>query len=98
MAFLNNLGKKIGSAAEATASKAKELAEVKKFNSKIGDQEKQINRLYTEIGKKIFEQDKENPQSPVVELCAEILSSQAAIQELRQKIEEVKGSNCQEEQ
>jgi uncharacterized protein YpuA (DUF1002 family) len=97
MAFLNNLGKKIGSAAEATASKAKEVAEVKKLNSKIGDEEKQIAKLYTEIGEKIFEQDKGNPQSPVAELCAMILSSQANIKELKQKIAEVKSLKDQEE-
>ena len=88
MAFLNNLGKKIGSAAEATTSKAKEVAEVRKLNSKINDEEKQIARFYSEIGKRIFEQEKENPQSPVADLCEKILASQANIEQLNQMIEE----------
>ena len=92
MAFLNNLGKKIGSAAEATASKAKEVAEVKRLNFKINDEEKQIARLYSEIGKRIFEQDKGNPQSPVADLCDKILASQANIEQLKVMIEEMKNS------
>jgi peptidoglycan hydrolase CwlO-like protein len=92
MAFLNNLGKKIGSAAEATTSKAKEVAEVRKLNSKINDEEKQIARLYSEIGKRVFEQDKGNPQSPVADLCGQILSAQANIEQLKQMIEEAKNS------
>lgn len=91
MAFLNNLGKKIGSAAEATASKAKEVAEVTKLNAKISDEEKQIEKFYTEIGKIIYQQDKENPQSPVADLCAKILLAQENIQQLRQRVEEIKG-------
>ncbi|HZX47549.1 MAG TPA: hypothetical protein VFF83_09775 [Clostridia bacterium] len=92
MAFLNNLGKKIGSAAEATTSKAKEMAEVRKLNSKISDEEKQIARIYSEIGKRIFEQDKRNPRSPVADLCGQIISAQERIEQLKQMIEEVKNS------
>ena len=97
MAFLNNLGKKIGSAAEATAGKAKEVAEVTKLKSKINDEEKQIEKLYTEIGKTIFEQDKDNPESSVAELCSKILSSQENIMELKQRVEEVKNPKEQTE-
>lgn len=98
MAFLNKLGKKIGSAAEATASKAKEMAEITKLNSRRSAEEKQIEKLYTEIGKIIFEQDKENPASPVAELCAKISLSQKNIQGLKQKIEEAKSSKDQEQE
>ena len=97
MAFLNNLGKKIGSAAEATAGKAKEVAEVTKLKSKINDEEKQIEKLYTEIGKTIFEQYNYNPDSSVAELCSKILSSQENIKELKQRIEEAKNPKEQTE-
>ncbi|SET11213.1 hypothetical protein SAMN05660297_01445 [Natronincola peptidivorans] len=96
MTFFNNLGKKIGSAAEATANKAKEVAEVTKLNAKITEEEKQIEKLYTEIGKAIFKSDKENPESPVAELCDKVLSAQRNIQQLKEKIEEIKVSKEKE--
>jgi len=92
MAFFNDIGKKIGSAAGATAAKAKDLAEVTKLNSQISDQEKQIDKLYLEIGKQIFELEKENPESPVNELCGKIIAAQKTIAEIKQKIEEIKNS------
>ncbi|MGE4283394.1 MAG: hypothetical protein AB7G87_06680 [Clostridia bacterium] len=98
MAFFNDLGKKLGTAAEATASKAKEIAEVTKLNSQISSEEKQIEKIYTEIGKLIFEQDKENEQSPAAELCAKILAAQKNIEQLKQKIEEAKGMKEAEEE
>ncbi|NLT94923.1 MAG: hypothetical protein GXW85_05210 [Clostridia bacterium] len=90
MAFINKIGQKIGSAAGATAAKAKDLAEVTKLNSQVSDQEKQIQKLYAEIGEKIFAMDKENPESPVRDLCDQILEAQHNIAELKQKIEAIK--------
>ena len=90
MAFINNLGKKIGSAAGATKAKAKDLAETTKLNSQISDQEKQIQKLYSEIGEKIFELDKENPESPVRDLCDKVLAAQQTIVELKEKIDAIK--------
>ncbi|MGI6224927.1 MAG: hypothetical protein ACOYJ1_01600 [Peptococcales bacterium] len=97
MAFFKDIGKKIGSAAGATATKAKDLAEITKLNSKISDQEKQIEKLYKEIGEKIFELDKANPESPVNELCAKVISAQQTITELKLKIEEIKNTKDAEE-
>lgn len=97
MAFLNNIGKKIGSAAGATKAKAMDLAETTKLNSQISDQEKQIEKLYLEIGIKVFELDKENPESPVSELCGKIKEGQGTIAELKQKIDEIKNAKDKEE-
>jgi chromosome segregation ATPase len=90
MAFINNLGKKLGSAAGATAAKAKDLAETTKLNSQISDQEKQIQKLYAEIGEKIFELEKENTESPVRDLCDKISAAQQNIEQLKQKIDAIK--------
>ncbi len=64
MAFFNDLGKKIGTAAQGAAEKAKELAEIAKLNSEISSLEKSITLSYTEIGKTYFESQKNDPQSP----------------------------------
>jgi uncharacterized protein Yka (UPF0111/DUF47 family) len=98
MAFFNEIGKKIGSAAGATASKAKELAEVTKLNSQISDQEKQIDKLYIEIGKQIYELDKDNAESPVKELCEKITEAQQTIATLKEKISDIKNAKEQEEE
>lgn len=90
MAFLKNLGEKIGSAAGSAAAKAKEMAEISKLNSAIGTEEKHINQAYLEIGKQIFEQERDNLESPVAELCNKILASQHTIDELREKIAALK--------
>jgi uncharacterized small protein (DUF1192 family) len=90
MAFFNDLGKKIGTAAGAAADKAKEVAEVTKLNSRISSEEKQIEKLYTEIGKAIFELQKDDSASPVAELCTKITTLQKNIEELKQQIEDVK--------
>jgi ribosomal protein L40E len=98
MAFLNKIGKKIGNVAGSAADKAKDLAEITKLNSAISSEEKQIQQNYLEIGKLIFEHDKDNPNSPAAELCRKILASQQKIEELRQKITEIKEDKEDEEQ
>lgn len=90
MAFLNDLGKKIGNVAGSAADKAKELAEITKLNSTISSEEKQIQQYYQEIGQLIFEQDKENPESPVAELCKKILVSQNTVEDLKLKVTDIK--------
>jgi len=97
MAFFNDIGKKIGSAAGATAAKAKDLAETTKLNSQVSDQEKQIEKLYTEIGKKVFELDRDNLESPVSELCGKVIAGQLTIAGLKQKIDDIKNAKEPEE-
>lgn len=92
MDFLEKLGKKVGEAAGSATEKAKDFAETTKLNSAISSEEKQINQYFLEMGKIIFEQDKENPDSPVAELCAKILTAQKTIDDLKQKITEIKNS------
>lgn len=95
MAFLENLGKKIGSVAETAADKANEFAETAKLNSSISSEQKQIDALFIEIGKLIFEREKDDPNSLVADQCRKILMSQNNIAELQGKIERIKGGNGQ---
>ena len=90
MAFLDELGKKLGSAANATASKAKELAEIGKLNADIGSEERKIEKAYTEIGKIVFAQAKENPPAEIAQWVQKIQESMAQIAENQQKIREIK--------
>lgn len=90
MDFFSDLGKKLGDAAEATVSKANELVEVTKLNAQIASEEKQINKLYAEIGKIVFEHDKEDPNEAISDQCSQIIVAQENIENLKRKIEEAK--------
>lgn len=93
MAFLDKIGKKIGDVAGSATDMAKDFAETTKLNSEISAEEKQINQWFVEIGKFIFESEKENPDSIVAELIGKIKLSQQSIEELKRKIEEIKTDN-----
>ncbi|MDD2190743.1 MAG: hypothetical protein PHV71_01925 [Eubacteriales bacterium] len=93
MAFFENLSKKVGSVAESAADKASDFAETTKLNSGISSEKKQIEALFVEIGKQIFENEKDNPDSPFAEIISKILSSQSTIAELQSKIDLIKSGN-----
>jgi hypothetical protein len=62
--FLRIWCKKIGSATDSAAEKSRG-SEMSKLKSQIGTEEKQIEKIYYEIGKIPFETDKDDPDSPV---------------------------------
>ena len=90
MAFFDKIGKKIGDVAGTAADKAKDLAETTKLNAAISSEEKQIDQYYLEIGKVMYEREKDNPDSPVAEQIKKILTSQQSIAEFKNKIAEIK--------
>lgn len=90
MGFLKDLGGKLQDVTETAADKAKDFAEITKLNNTISAEEKQIKEYYLEIGQLIFEQFKDKPDSPVAAYCNKILASQQKIEELKQKISEIK--------
>jgi hypothetical protein len=92
MAFFDELKSKVETAANATADKAKEVAEVAKLKSEIVSQEHAITASYLEIGKALYEQEKDKPDSPVADACASIATAQAAIEDLKARIEALKAN------
>ena len=77
---LNEIGK-IGSL--GAMLKAVGLAEVTKLNSQISIRNRY--KFYIEIGKQIYELDKDNAESPVKELCEKITEAQQTIATLKEK-------------
>ena len=55
MGFFDNLGKKASSVYDATAEKTSKLAKEAKLRMKINENKSDINDLYKEIGKKVYE-------------------------------------------
>ena len=92
MAFLENLGKKVGEAAQAAAKKSGELVEITKLNVNIGSEEDKIQKLYTQVGKSIFEKYTATGAADpdVQENCEAIKVHEQNIKTLKEKIMEVK--------
>jgi predicted nucleic acid-binding Zn ribbon protein len=90
MAFLENLGK----AAQAAAKKSGELVEVTKLNVNINSEEDKIQKLYTQIGKSVFERYSATGEvsDEIRETCEAITVHEQNIKGLRDKIAEVKGT------
>ena len=97
MAFLDKIGKKIGNVAGTAADKAKDLAETTKLHANIASEEKKVLTYYQEIGEIIFQQDKDNPDSPAAESIKKVLAAQQLIVELRQKIADIKNDKDEED-
>jgi len=55
MGFFDNLSKKASKAYDATAEKTSKLAKEAKFRMKINENKSDINDLYKEIGRKVYE-------------------------------------------
>lgn len=94
MAFLENLGKKVGEAAQAAAKKSGELVEVTKLNVNINSEEDKIHKLYSQIGKSIYEKYSALgvAEDNVKEVCEAIKVHEQNIKALKDKISEVKGT------
>ncbi|MGY0374119.1 zinc-ribbon domain-containing protein [Clostridium sp. JNZ J1-5] len=82
------------------AKKSGELIEISKLTVSINSNESKMKDLYSEIGKKVFEKH-ENGQyidPELVENCNEILALKTSINEMKQKVNELRNkricTNC----
>ena len=93
MSFFENLGKKVGEAAQAAAKKSSEIVEVTKLNASVNQEEDKIQKTYTQIGKMIYENYEQTGEASdlVKEACEQIAAYKANIKVLKEKIAEVKG-------
>ena len=76
MEFFDKLGKKATEAYKITADKTGKIAKETKIKFKIGDLKTQVNGLYEEIGKKVYEnhvrEEKVDIQNEIEEQCIKI--------------------------
>ena len=96
MGFFDNLGKKASAAYDATAEKTSKLAKEAKLRMKINENKSDIEDLYEEIGKKVYEKhvreenidintDLEEECTKIDVLSAEIETCLKSILELKEK-------------
>jgi Zn finger protein HypA/HybF involved in hydrogenase expression len=93
MAFLGNIGKKVGEAAQAAARKSSEIVEITKLNANISSEEDKIQKLYIQIGKAVYGEfvSPGEIKEDFKALCSQIAEHEQNIKALREKISEVKG-------
>ena len=60
MGFFDNLGKKASAAYDATAEKTNKIAKEAKLRMKMNENKSEINNIYKEIGKKVYEKHVRN--------------------------------------
>lgn len=100
--FFSNFGKKISNVGQETVKKTKEIAEISKLSSKIKEEEKKIDGLYTELGKKYFELYSRNQVAEIQDICSSITESLQVVEAMKKELQLIKGiricSNCGTEQ
>ena len=83
MSFFEDLGKKLSFVMGETVSKTKEIAGVTKLNTSISARQHEIEDAYREIGRKLYERECNDPDSPVAALCAKVAANLESIQDLK---------------
>ena len=94
MGFFDNLGKKASAAYDATAEKTGKLAKEAKLRMKINENKSDINDLYKEIGRKVYEkhvrEENIDIKSELEEECTKIDVLSAEIETCLKSILELK--------
>ncbi|MCH5269254.1 MAG: hypothetical protein J1E83_00755 [Lachnospiraceae bacterium] len=91
MDFINKVEKTVTAKGQILADKAKEVAEIASLRSQIGTCEEIIKKNYAEIGRLYYETFGEEPQEPFLKQCRAIQNAKKGVQELEQKIKDIKG-------
>ncbi|MDO5346010.1 MAG: zinc-ribbon domain-containing protein [Lachnospiraceae bacterium] len=91
MAFLDDWSRKIGHMGQSTIQKTKDAAGVARINSQIYEEEKKINNLYLEIGKRYVSLHAEDYEEAMEDPMQDVRAAFARIQEYREQIRQIKG-------
>ena len=91
MDFLEKFGDTIQTKGKEAANKAQEIADIAALKSQINTCEEVIKKNYMEIGKMYYEQYSNMPEEPFEKQCRAITNARAGVEELQQKIREIKG-------
>lgn len=92
MDFFNKAKEKISKTSSDVAKKAKDLTEIAKLNSQISSNESTIKATYTEIGKYVYENLREDAPEEIAAKMTAIDNALAEIERLKAEVLKVKGS------
>ena len=91
MAFFEQLGKTLTNAGQGVAQQTKNFTEITRLNGVISDKEKQIEQLYTIIGKAYYEAHKNDAFAESGESIQRINDLLAEIARHKEEIKQIKG-------
>lgn len=91
MDFLNKVSSTITSKSKDVTKKAKEIAEIAKLTGQIAEKEESIKGAYIELGKYVYESQKEDAPEEVAEQFAAIDATVEEIEHLKREIRKLKG-------
>jgi hypothetical protein len=92
MEVFKNLGQKVGGAAQSAAKKSSGLVEVTKLNVRISSEQDKIQKLYTQLGKKLYEECRQDMEinQDLNHICKKIDTRNKTIESLQQRILQIK--------
>lgn len=90
MEFFDKLGETISEKSKDVAKKAKEVAEIASLNNKISNQEKNIKKIYADIGQKIYEKYKNDSSNEFYEECKIVTEAFDEISKIKSEIQLLK--------
>ena len=91
MAFLDDWSRKIGQMGQSTLQKTKDVAGVARINSQIYEEEKKLNNLYLEIGKRYASLHGDDFEEAMADSMQEVKAAFARIDEYKEQIRLIKG-------
>ncbi len=91
MDIFEKVGETVVTKGKEVADKAKEMAEIAHLKSQISICEEVLKKNYMEIGKIYYSQYSEIPEDPFERQCRAIKNARNGIEELYEKIKEIKG-------
>ena len=91
MDFFNKVGSTISSKSKDVTKKAKELAEIAELTGQIAEKEESVKGAYIELGKYVYDTQKEDAPEEVAEKFAVIDATVEEIDHLKKEIRRLKG-------
>jgi predicted nucleic acid-binding Zn ribbon protein len=92
MALFDTIGKKITTTTQNVVRGTKDFTDIARLNSLIAEDEKQIETLYSQIGKLYFESGEYNPETLVGKLCLALVAATERRAKHQSEILSIKGA------
>ena len=86
MAFWSDLGKKISDTTQSVVEKTKTSTDTMRLNGLISDEERNVQRIYAEIGRKYMELHGADGDPDFAGLMQEYQTSKAKMEEYRSRL------------
>lgn len=94
MSFLDNIGKKASEASVKAIQKTKDLSDMTRINSMISEEEKKMEKGYSQIGRRYVSMYAQECGEEFQPLVQSIIESEERINGWRKQVQDIKGIQC----